>query len=166
FYTVNNEDKDDPDQLYIVWVDLKTGEKEKLLPVDDIPIVEKKGDKLFIFDGDTLTAYDTEKEKEVWEQAIDSDFSIHSLDATENSFVLWGNEWLDINCKSDGENTYEADGVFLQVGTDGDEFYVAEESDETMMEMDESVLHIHRFQEDKEDAEEMFTTESVQTPDS
>ena len=166
FYTVNNEDKDDPDQLYIVWVDMKTGEKEKLLPVDDIPILEKKGDKLFIFDGDNLTAYDTEKEKEVWEQEIDSDFSIHSLDATENSLVLWGNEGLVVHSQSDGENTYEADGVFLQVGTDGDEFYVAEESDETMMEMDESVLHIHRFQEDKEDAEEMFTTESVQTPDS
>lgn len=145
---------------------MKTGEKEKLIPVDDIPILEKKGDKLFIFDGDNLTAYDTEKEKEVWEQEIDSDFSIHSLDATENSLVLWGDEVLAVHSQSDGENTYEADGVFLQVGTDGDEFYVAEESDETMMEMDESVLHIHRFQEDKEDAEEMFTTESVQTPDS
>src|SRR5699024_2198998 len=145
---------------------MKTGEKEKLIPVDDIPILEKKGDKLFIFDGDNLTAYDTEKEKEVWEQEIDSDFSIHSLDATENSLVLWGDEVLAVHSQSEGENTYEADGVFLQVGTDGDEFYVAEESDETMMEMDESVLHIHRFQEDKEDAEEMFTTESVQTPDS
>src|SRR5699024_10318239 len=96
----------------------------------------------------------------------DSDFSIHSLDATENSLVLWGNEGLVVHSQSDGENTYEADGVFLQVGTDGDEFYVAEESDETMMEMDEAVVHIHRFQEDKEDAEERFTTDSVQTPDS
>src|SRR5699024_6200016 len=54
FYAVNNEDKDDPDQFYIVWVDMKAGEKEKLIPVDDIPILEKKGVKLFIFDGDNL----------------------------------------------------------------------------------------------------------------
>src|SRR5699024_12570183 len=113
-----------------------------------------------------LTAYDTEKEKEVWEQEIDSDFSIHSLDATENSLVLWGNEGLVVDSQSDGENTYEADGVFLQVGTDGDELYVAEESDETMMEMGESVLHIHRFQEDKEDGGARLTTGSGRTPGS
>src|SRR5699024_12401285 len=128
-YEENNENKDDPDQLFIVWGKMKTGEKESLLLVDDIQILEKKGDKLFSFDGDNLTAYDTQKAKAVWEQEIDSDFSIHSLDATENSLVLWGNEGLVVHSQSDGENTYEADGVFLQVGTDGDEFYVAEESD-------------------------------------
>src|SRR5699024_10934037 len=85
FYAVNNKDKDDPDQLYIVWVDMKTGEKEKLIPVDDIPILDKKGDKLFIFDVDNLTVYDTEKEIEVRVQEIEYEFTIHSLEAIYNS---------------------------------------------------------------------------------
>ena len=164
FYTINNEDKDNFDQLHIVEINIKTGEKKVLTPVDSIPLLAKKGNTLFAADGEKIFAFDTNKGEMVWEHPLDTQISLSEVQATENAIILLWNEGLAVYQQSDGKKQYEAEGYFYKLAVDGEHFYVTEESEETITDFDKSMLNVYKFNENEADPERLFTASEVQTP--
>src|SRR5699024_10459674 len=139
YYTIS--DKEDSDDLQIVEIKIGTGKKKVLTSVDDVPILTKKNDNLFVITDEEIFAYDTKQEEEVWEEELNRDYAITDAKVTDKEIILFGDEGLQVFNQDDGEELYEEEGLFYDVAVDGDQFFVAEESKDTMSDFDKSRIH-------------------------
>lgn len=162
-YTINNEDLDNRDQNHLVEVDIATGDKKVLTPIDSVPTLSQSGD-FIIWDSDgRIGAFNVKEEEEQWEIEPDVDLSFANVYATDNAVVLQGDEGLAVYSASDGElmYEYEAETYLHYIGTDGNDFYVTEESEETMNNLNESIVHVYQFKDGEETPEKLLTTPEV-----
>src|SRR5699024_11111287 len=60
---------------------------------------------------------------------------------------------------------YEEEGLFYDVAVDGDQFFVAEESEDTMSDFDKSRIHIQRFEAESGKHKELLTTPELNKPE-
>ncbi|WP_058305876.1 outer membrane protein assembly factor BamB family protein [Gracilibacillus massiliensis] len=159
-YTINGEDLENRDQYHLVEINIDTGEKKVLTPVDSIPSISKSGDSIIWQDDGKIIAFDTKQEEELWQIEPDVDFSFAKVYGTDNAVVLQGDEGLAVFSTADGEKMfeYEAETYLHYVGTDGNDFYVTEESEETMTNTGETSVHVYKFTDGVETPEKLLTT--------
>src|SRR5699024_4224994 len=91
------------------------------------------------------------------------DLSFAKVYATDNAVVLQGEEGLVVYSATDGEKMYEfeSDTYLHYIGTDGNDFYVTEESEETMTNINESIVNVYKFADGEEESEKLLTTTEV-----
>ncbi len=166
-YTINGEDLDNRDQYHLVEVNIGTGEKKVLAPVEGVPTLSKGGDIIVGQNNEEIFAFDLKKEEKLWEIEPDEGLSYAKAYATDSAVVLQGDEGLVVFSISNGEKMYEYESeTYLHyVGTDGNDFYVTEESEETMSDLNESIVHIYKFSDGEETPDKLLTTPAVATPD-
>lgn len=165
FYTINYEDDNGREQLYIVEVNMETGKKKVLTKVDQVYDLAKSGDVLFVEEKDNFFAFDTKEEEKVWENELDKEyFNAHT---TEDAVILLGEEYLTVFDQSDGEeiNTHKAEGYFHTLGVDEDDLYIAEESQDTLTDIKESVIDVYRAGDGESEPEKLLITPAITTPD-
>src|SRR5699024_8957650 len=163
YYTIS--DKEDSEDLQIVEIKIGTGKKKVLTSVDDVPILTKKNDNLFVITDEEIFAYDTKQEEEVWEEELNGDYAIADAKVTDKEIILFGDEGLQVFNQDDGEELYEEEGLFYDVAVDGDQFFVAEESKDTMSDFDKSRIHIQRFEAESGKHKELLTTPELNKPE-
>lgn len=163
YYTIS--DKEDSEDLQIVEIKIGTGKKKVLTSVDDVPILTKKNDNLFVITDEEIFAYDTKQEEEVWEEELNGDYAIADAKVTNKEIILFGDEGLQVFNQDDGEELYEEEGLFYDVAVDGDQFFVAEESKDTMSDFDKSRIHIQRFEAESGKHKELLTTPELNKPE-
>lgn len=158
FYSIQRNNEDGKE--YITEVDLGNGNEKKIMLEEDSDTRMAKNDSmLFIENAGQLVAYDTDKEKVIWEVDPDITMTIYHIITTDKSIVLLSDEGLAVYSQADGEKLYESEGAYSQAVADGAYFYVLETTDEALM--DDNQWNVVKFHEQENTNEVQFTTEPI-----
>ena len=149
---------------YVTEVNLDTGEMKRLFQVNSAVTISKKDDVLYVSGDETLIAFDTTKEEQLWEVDLDSDVIFTESDVTDQLIVLLGNNGLATYSMTDGEKQYEVEGFYHKLVADGDTFYALKENDETIQDFSEMIVDVLRFDGLSEEGELFFSTPTINDP--
>lgn len=160
FYSKQNESGETDD--YITELDLDTGNSKEIISLDDlaqVPIMEKQHDILYMDDGESLIAYHTKKDEEVWKTTIDSSKGLYNILLTENQVVVYGFEGFTVYQKEDGDEVISFDRSIVRAETDEEYIYVLESTEEAGLH--DNQWRILRFHEDSDEPETLTTSREV-----
>ncbi|WP_246231697.1 PQQ-binding-like beta-propeller repeat protein [Sporosarcina jiandibaonis] len=149
---------------YVTEVNLETGEVKRLFQVNSAVTISKKGDILYVSGNETLIAFDTTKEEQLWEVDLDSDVNFTESAVTDQLIVLLGDEGLAAYSQADGTKQYEVEGFFHKLVADGDTFYALKENDETIKDFSEMIVDVLKFDGMSEEGELFFSTPVIEDP--
>jgi hypothetical protein len=141
-------------------INMKTGEKTKLLTLESAGGIEKKDEILYIYGNSKSIAYDETSQKKVWETEIDGDIGIFvEMVLTEDKIVYFGLDALAAFDRETGEQLWLEEGFYSDIAVKDDTVYTMKETEDTIASMDESAIDIFALEDgDIETQKKIATT--------
>jgi outer membrane protein assembly factor BamB len=129
-------------------MNMKSGEKSKLLTLESAAGIEKQDGILYLYGNNKSIAYDETTQKKVWETDLNGDIGIFvEMVFTEDKIVYFGQDALAAIDRETGEQLWLEEGFYSDIALKDNTVYAMKESEDTIASMDESAIDIFALED-------------------